>query len=781
MRLRQQQIPNFISGISQQPQILRSATQLEVGDNVLSSPLDGLGRRPPSEFVAKVSDTALGNVLWHLIDRDENERYLVAFGSGFVRVWDVNGVEKTVNYPNGNAYLFASSPADMLSAFTNADYTFVANRTVTVQKSSARSPVAPNELFVWVRNVAPTTKYSLTVNGVEHNRTTDNLDGESAETVTTVWVASSLADDFIGDAAFSGWVIEKLGSTIRFVAPEGVNFTASHYASGGDSDMVLIKGRVQNFSDLPAKGRPDLVVEVAASDDRKFEKYWVRFDTSTGATGVWRETVAPNTGLGMNPSTMPHALVREADGTFTFKELGWVQRQCGDEDTNPWPSFVGRTVSYVTFYRNRLVVLSGENVVMSKAGEFFDFFKDSNMEQVDTDPIDYAAGSGKVSDFWHALEQNEDLLLFSEAAQYVVKGSDLLSPKTVSINTSTSFAMSRLVRPVASGNTIFFTNTKGSFASLQEYYREGDTLTNDATEVSEAVQSLLPADVRRMAASEPNNMVVLHATSTPNVIYTYTYYWRGQEKIQAAWNRWVFAEGTSVRAVNWIEGVLHIVMEHPNDGVTFEQIYLRPATFQDQIGAYLDRRCLLYPAIATYDPVNNNTGWTLPYTEFRPLEGSVTAGGWGSYRPGRKVKLHNGADGRSVWTEGDLRNVTLYAGLQAPQVFEPSRLFFRDQNGNSVTADRTQINRFFLSFQKAGYFRVEVTAPNGRVSKTPFTARLATNPDYRVGQLNFQDGELGVPVKGRNDEVRIRIINDSAFPAYFLSGRWDGYAINKGM
>jgi hypothetical protein len=774
MQLRQQAIANFISGISQQPAVLRSATSLEVGDNLLSSPLDGGGRRPPTEFIANTGWDVPFYAHWHLIDRDDAERYWVAIWAGNVKVWDLNGVEKAVTFPNGTAYLFGTE-LRQFTAFTNADYTFISNRGKPVLQSASRSPVEPNELWVWVRNAAPTTKYSLTLNGVEHNVTTDNLDGESAETVTTAWIAENLANEFTS-VDLPGWTVEVMGSTIRFTAPAEVVITMDSSDGGGDKDMVLIKGRVQNFSDLPAKGRDGMVVEVAANDDLKFEKYWVKFDASGGASGVWRETVAPDTGLGLDPASMPHALIRQADGTFTFEEVAWDQRECGDETISPWPSFVGHFVSYLTFYRNRMVILSSENIVMSKAGSFFDFFRDSAMQLLDTDPIDYAVGKGKVSPLFYALEQNEDLILFNSVAQYAVKGSDLLSPKTFAANLSTNFAMNPSGLPVASGNSIFFANSKGSFSAINEYFREGDTLSNDATEASDSVQALVPKNIRSLVASEPNNMLVVLTTDAPNILFTYTYYWRGQEKVQAAWNRWVFAEGTIIRAAQWLDGVLYLVVAHPTDGVSFERLALQPSAFQDQVGLYLDRRVTLSGGVYNAGP--NLTTWPIPFSDSRIFKAVVTAGIGGRFRPGVVVPLTY--DATHFYASGDLSGLTLQAGIVVPQVVELSQLFFRDRNGDAISPDRTQISRLFLKVQKTGYCRVEVIRPNGSVEKTIFTNRRLAGSTYELGQMPLEDGELSVPVKGKNDEVRIRIVNDSPFSAYFLNARFTGYAHNKG-
>ncbi|UZT50158.1 tail fiber protein / tail tubular protein A [Enterobacter phage 02_vB_Eclo_IJM] len=43
-------------------------------------------------------------------------------------------------------------------------------------------------------------------------------------------------------------------------------------------------------------------------------------------TKTWKETVEPGTVIGFDNQSMPHALVRQADGSFDFKEMEWSGR-----------------------------------------------------------------------------------------------------------------------------------------------------------------------------------------------------------------------------------------------------------------------------------------------------------------------------------------------------------------------------------------------------------------------------------------------------------------------
>ena len=167
-----------------------------------------------------------------------------------------------------------------------------------------------------------------------------------------------------------------------------------HLDTGHDGgDLPSILGLL--FSDLPTVAPRGFVTEIIGDASSSFDNYFCVFEPSDAGdafgSGTWKETVKPGIPCKLDPATLPHALIRQADGTFTFGPLEWGERICGDEDSAPFPSFVGRTLNGLFFYRNRLSFLSGENVVMSEVGEFFNFFLTTVTTLVDSDVVDVAA------------------------------------------------------------------------------------------------------------------------------------------------------------------------------------------------------------------------------------------------------------------------------------------------------------------------------------------------------------------------------------------------------
>ena len=72
-------IPNLAQGVSQQPDNLRFAGQHEAQENMLSSVVDGLRKRPFTEFVGELgTDAAIDpDSFVYLINRDSSNRHLL--------------------------------------------------------------------------------------------------------------------------------------------------------------------------------------------------------------------------------------------------------------------------------------------------------------------------------------------------------------------------------------------------------------------------------------------------------------------------------------------------------------------------------------------------------------------------------------------------------------------------------------------------------------------------------------------------------------------------------
>ena len=431
------------------------------------------------------------------------------------------------------------------------------------------------------------------------------------------------------------------------------------------------------------------------------------------SAGGWVEVVAPGVSTTLNPATMPHALVSEADGTFTFKQLDWATRDVGDDVTNPVPSFVGNRINDVFFTRNRLGFLTSENVVMSRAGgQFFNFFRETATQVLDTDPIDLAATEKDLSILTSAVPFNEDILLFSPKTQFrFTSGQDLFTPKTVQMKPVSKFDNSAGCVPVSAGSSVYFTVDRQKSTGVMEYVVDANTNTADALEITEHVPRYLPPGIHKMVVSTSERIVLALSREDPSAIYAYSYYARGDERLQSSWSRWSFEAGATVLDIA-IFGTEAVLLIQRLDGVHLEAMRL-PTGRNDgntDFVLHLDRRLTETQVTMTYDPVAKVTTINPPYNMGQLIGGDLQV--WERFdapavRLPRRIH-HARLSGQQIVVPGDARAKKLYIGFNNPSEYEFSEQFLR-QDGTARTDGRLQLRRMRANFARTGGFAVEVT------------------------------------------------------------------------
>ena len=133
-----QRIPNFLGGVSQQPDKIKFPGQLRVCDNAVPDITFGLKKRPPAEFIGKLTNAnTTGH--WYDILRDGDEKYIVQItpsltGSMPIRVWDIaDGTEKSLTNSSGDSiFSYLSGATSPYSVQTIQDYTLIANPNKTI-------------------------------------------------------------------------------------------------------------------------------------------------------------------------------------------------------------------------------------------------------------------------------------------------------------------------------------------------------------------------------------------------------------------------------------------------------------------------------------------------------------------------------------------------------------------------------------------------------------------------------------------------------------------------
>ena len=783
-RLISNSIPNLLNGVSQQPDTVKLPNQATIQENGLSDIITGLGKRPPTEHIAKLNTDTLTNSKVHIINRDSNEQYAVLVNNQSIKVYDLAGNNKSVVTPDGLTYLTSTNPQQDFNLVTVADYTFIVNKTKTVAKSGSLSTARPDEAIFYVKNGQYKTTYEIDIDGsnVASFQTLDNSNSSNASSITTDNIATELTNDL--NANLSGYTIVRDGSII-YVKKNSGTFTAEVSDGLGGDGLILVKDKTNSFADLPYKGYTGFVVEIVGDGGTEFDNYFVQWDGT-----AWVETVKDGLDNSFDTSTMPHLLIRTADGNFRFckadgssytvsatsyTEPEFASRTVGDETTSPDPTFVGRKINDIFFYRNRLGFLSDENVIFSKAGKFFTFWATTVTTAVDDDMIDLAVSHNKVSILKYAVPFNEQLVLFSDQSQFTLDAEEVLSAKTVSINQTTEYEIDDGVKPIGLGQNIYFGISRGSFAGVREYYVNADTEIKDALDTTVNLPRYISGGLNGLKGSSSENTLFAFASGERNSLFVYKYYFdAGTKALQRSWSKYKFVDTDVLLDGDCIQNYLYMVIKRA-DGTYLEKLNLKTNEVDTGLSfpVLLDRKTSL---TGSYDSATNKTTFTLPYQETNSMD-VVLGGSWSSTQKGRNIPISS-TTSTTVVVDDDYSANPVLVGRKYTFKYQFPTFFVREQkatgNATSVNTGRLQLKKMSIIFGDTGFFEVNLTPLARTTSVYKFTGQILGSSTFTIGQPNLESGTFKFPIQCKNTDTVIFISSDSYLPCNFLSAEWEG-------
>jgi hypothetical protein len=791
MALISDSIPNLIQGVSQQPPTLRSPSQLESSENCYPSPVDGLTHRAPTEHIALVAATPLNSAFLHTINRTQTQQYKAVFTDGDVKVFDLTGDEKTVT-PVGDAldYLESTDPKTLFRALTVADFTFIVNTEKIPAMTVDLTPVRTAEGLIFAKKGEYNSIYKVFINDVQ--RATYTTSATDAATLRTTNIATQLHTQLVA-AALPNFTFTLSGSVI-WAKNSSADFTIRTADSQGGTSLVEFKGKTDKFTNLPTTAPNGFVIAIDADVTSDQGQYYVEAisnqDGEAFGPVTWQESLPGGIPYILDPTTMPHALIRQPNNTFTLEALEWDDRLCGDEDTNFDPSFVGFPINAVYFYKNRLGFLSDENFILSEVGEYFNFFRTTVTIVKDSDPVDSRPTTTQVAILKRALPYNKSMVFFSDLTQFIVPSDAPMTPKTVRCDVISNYAGLMDVTPVDSGKSIYFMFAQDAWTGMSELEVSPNNADKFEAEIlSSHVPAYIPAGVFSLAVSTLANVAVALTTGDPAALYLYKTSYSKDKKTQSAWFRWSLANYTdssvSVLSADFIDATLYLLVQR--DGEVFlEKLVLAPHRV-DPFHTYvthLDRRItdaeLTVPA--AYDLGTNTTLLTLPYditsTEMEVVTRSVSDNT--PYDdPGRQLTVSGDTIGQNTLSVmGDYSANPLWIGQRFNCEFELSKIFVRKQSagGGQVvdSAGKLQLLKGILVYSNSGPFTVSVT-PEGRSSSDYiFTGRVVGDINNVIGQVALRSGQFHFGILGDNKTVRIVVHSNAFFPFQFSSMDWEG-------
>lgn len=757
-------IPNFINGVSQQPAAFMLATQAKKQINGVSSVVSGLQKRPPTEHLATLTGLTPSdsNAFVHTLDYGGGEFYTLAITTTQLFVYNSDGVNLSVtNIDDAADYLTGlTNPSQEIASTTIADQTYLINKTKITAKGTETYTTRPYEGLIYVKNGDYRTEYKVDVIVDTTTYTTTYTTRDSSNVIHEDDVMTTgIIDELFTNLSLPTDVNkEKDGNIIR-IWSDTLDFKLKATDDRGGTHMFSYKGQTNDFKKLPPTGPLGFTVRVAGNNDKHQDDYWVHLvDPEGNGEPIWKETTAPGIEYKIDPTTMPHVLIKEPQGTFVFQEATWDDRKVGDEETNPFPSFIDQTINDLFFFRNRLGLLSGENVILSEVGSFWNFFHTTTLVLSDAAVIDIAVSTDAVNVLKYAIPFNEALMLFSNTTQFLLGAGQVLAHDTVSVDYHSRYDADLRTKPVGVSDFVVFPFVKGGHGGLREYYTAAGDETSVADNITSHIPKYIKGYVRKISSSSTEDMMVCLGSEDKTKLYVYNYFWQDDEKKQSAWHTWDL--GAEILNAEFTSGKL-VLMILRGSSYCIETVSFDDSTDTEMEyghGLLLDRRTRCHTGSLDYD-ITNSTDEYHHYNQ----NGSLLGVNWTD----QDRQAH-----RSEYPED-----IIFVGIPYKFEYELAEQYARSE-GKPLVPQALKLKDINFEFSDTGGFSVVIEPIVGKGSAAHRSAYIK---DYRpvigylntrVGRVSIDSGKFKVPIWGASNQLSIALVNDTPYPSTFQNAEW---------
>jgi|10_taG_2_1085330.scaffolds.fasta_scaffold13670_2 hypothetical protein len=632
-----------------------------------------------------------------------------------------------------------------------------------------------------------------------------SFDANTATTASSI--LGELRRELIATDAFTNSRVQIIGNGIyiKRVLLQDVTKTAGDpdYDSFGTFNMStpnyelmnVFTDRINDVGELPKECKHGYILQItpSSSTDVQDDSYYVKFigQNDLDGEGIWEECPEPGIETEIDKTTMPIQIIRQENGTFKVSFIDWDKRLVGNEETNPAPSFVStdtvdKFVSGLMFYKNRLAILSGSTVVLSRPNSLFNFWAKTALTITDEDAIDVECNSTYPVNIQYGIEMPNGLLLFTENQQFIFSTDDaILSPKTARINLLAHYSCSTKTPPVDLGNTVAFLDTIGANSRFYEIINLPKNGQPEILEQSKIIPETLPQNLNIICNSVDNG-IVLMAVKGSDTLYGFRYMNTGNDSrpIQA-WFTWTLSGKIDHAFV--FHDSLYAVVNYTDIGDVLQKFELRlndDFVTQDSINyrVHLDNYSTIDSSALTYSKDTDLTTFTLPtgyhasndYSAAIYIADEDSGNDRGKYST---VTLTSNTTGsiKGDWSTSSTYKLTLGylfdMDVELPQIYVSTatgpQSYKTDQRSSLV------VHRVKFNFGDSGVFETTLQRP-GKDNYTELYESLV-HDSSNTNTVAFDDEQSQtIPIYEKNTNVTLNLKSSHPSPATLHSMSWEG-------
>ncbi len=222
----------------------------------------------------------------------------------------------------------------------------------------------------------------------------------------------------------------------------------------------------------------------------------------------------------------------------------------GDSESNPRPEFLSKIITHMRMFQDRLMIISGSTVFLSRSGDYFNFFRKSVLTVADDDPIEVYAQGTEDDIITTGVQQDRNVVLCGVRFQYIVPGRENMTPRNPYVGVQSSYEGANIVPHASSGSLLFFCQRREQRLTLQRMQPGIIADRLDALDVSSQLDGYLTGTPKQIVAMTAPGVVFIRTKEFTNGFYVYSYMDSGdnQERLFDSWSRWRFSEELGVLA-----------------------------------------------------------------------------------------------------------------------------------------------------------------------------------------------------------------------------------------
>lgn len=433
-------------------------------------------------------------------------------------------------------------------------------------------------------------------------------------------------------------------------------------------------------------------------------------------------------------------------------------RVAGDEDSAPRPHFIGRVVTYMGVFQDRLLIGSENVLNASRVGDYFGFYRASALTVPDDDPVEVYANGSEDDVLRYGAFFDRSLVLFGDKQQYALSGKVPLTPSTSIMAQSSAHRDATGVRPLALGDLLFYAKQDDTAARVYQIAVGAVDDTASSQEITQQLDAYIRGTVEHFVGVSMPAALVVKATGS-NDLLVYRFIDNGQERVLDSWSRWRFHPDLGQVAGLGVVGDRLRILFARQFGDTLKLSVDEAQLTVGQVRApYLDSRTAGDAARETHASMQMAFG-DVGVAE-RNWQGTTTLSG--------TAQLLADVGGSAADT------VMGYPMESSVTLTSP---FPRDSNDSPIVTGRTTVSALVVAYARSGGMLVDVVSAYGTQTVVDFNGITIgqSNIGWVVPSNGTQRAVIGREVREYEAVVRSR----SWLPLAVTSIDWVGQYFNN--